>query len=158
MKSSSRDAVETLLSEFDEEMAGTRRMLERVPEDKFAWKPHEKSSTLAKLANHLAGIPVGVAFVLSGQFQRPSELASKAELLEAFDQRTAAARAALAGANDDHLAETIRVTPALSKTRRAALQWFMNHIIHHRGQLSVYLRLLDVAVPGMYGPSADEKS
>ena len=80
-------AMETLLAEFDEEMANTRKMLERVPEDKFAWKPHEKSSTLGKLANHVAAMPVGIAFVITGQGSKPSEAATKEQLLEAFDQR-----------------------------------------------------------------------
>jgi DNA-binding transcriptional MerR regulator/uncharacterized damage-inducible protein DinB len=157
MTNATRDAVETLLAEFDQEMAATRRMLERAPENEFAWKPHEKSSTLGKLANHLAALPVGAAFVITGQGSKPSEAASKAELLKAFDERTAAAREAIAGTNDDHLSKTIHVTPTISKTRGAALQWFMSHMIHHRGQLSIYLRMLDVAVPGMYGASADEK-
>jgi DNA-binding transcriptional MerR regulator/uncharacterized damage-inducible protein DinB len=152
------DKAVTLLVEFEQEMANTRRMLECVPEDRFPWKPHEKSSTLGKLANHLAALPIGAVFVLTGQGGKQSEFATKAELLEAFDQRTTAAHAALAEASDDRLAETIRVTPVLTKTRGSALKWFTSHMIHHRGQLSVYLRLLDVAVPGMYGPSADEKS
>jgi len=150
--------METLLAEFDQEMANTRKMLERIPEDKFAWKPHDKSFTLAKLANHVAAIPVGVAFVITGQGSKPSEAATKLELLDAFDKRVAAARDALAGTNDDHLAGTIMVNPGVTKTRGSTVKWFMNHMIHHRGQLSLYLRLLDVAVPGMYGCSADEKS
>ena len=154
----SRDRVEMLLSEFDEEMASTRRILERVPEDQLAWKPHEKSSTLGKLASHLAAMPVGAAFVITGQGSKPSEAASKAELLEAFEQRKAVAREALAGVNNEHLAQTIRVTPDVVKSRGSALRWFLSHMIHHCGQLSVYLRLLDIAVPGFYGPSADEKS
>jgi len=150
--------VGALLAEFDEEMANTRRMLEHVPEDKFGWKPHEKSFTLGKLANHVAALPVGSEFVITGQGSKPSEAATTLGLLEAFDKRVAAAREALARTNDDHLAATIMVTPGVSKTRGAALRWFMSHMIHHRGQLSVYLRLLGVAVPGMYGSSADEKS
>jgi|SRR5579872_1507334 len=150
--------METSLAEFDQEMAHTRKMLERVPENKFAWKPHEKSFPLGKLANHVAALPVGVAFVITGQHGKPAEAATSLALLEAFDRRVAAAREALAGTNEDHLAGTIMVSPGVTKTRSAALKWFMHHMIHHRGQLSVYLRLLDVAVPGMYGPSADEKS
>ncbi|MBZ5634142.1 MAG: MerR family transcriptional regulator [Acidobacteriia bacterium] len=153
-----QDKMETLLAEFDQEMANTRRMLERVPEGKFAWKPHDKSSTLAKLASHIAAIPVGAAFVITGQGTKPSESTSTLELLETFDKRVSAAREALAGTNQDHLAGTIQVNPGITKTREAALKWMMSHMIHHRGQLSVYLRLIGVAVPGMYGPSADEKS
>ena len=87
-----------------------------------------------------------------------AEPTSKAELLNAFDKNIAPAREALAGASDDHLAQTIRVTATLAKPRLTALRSkVLNHLIHHRGQLAVYLRLLDVAVPGMYGPSADER-
>ena len=150
--------VKPLLAEFDEEMANTRKMLERVPVDKFAWKPHEKSFTLGKLANHVAALPVGTTFVITGQGSKPSEAATTSEILEAFDKRVAAARDVLTGTNDEHLTGTIMVTPGITKTRASALQWFMSHLIHHRGQLSVYLRLLDVAVPGMYGSSADEKT
>ena len=151
-------SVETLLAEFDGEMANTRKMLERVPGERFAWKPHEKSFPLGKLANHVAALPVGMTFVITGQGGKPSEAATTLEVLEAFDKRVAAAREALAGTSEDHLAGTITVAPGVTKTRGAALKWFVNHLIHHRGQLSVYLRLLDVAVPGMYGSSADEKS
>jgi uncharacterized damage-inducible protein DinB len=129
-----------------------------MPEDKLAWKPHEKSFTLAKMANHLAAFPVAVAFVITGRGAKPSEAATKLELLEAFDQRVAVAREALAGTNENRLAETFMVDPGVTKARGAALRRMLSHMIHHRGQLSVYLRLLDVAVPGMYGPSADEKS
>lgn len=151
-------SVETLLAEFDEEMANTRKMLERVPDVKCAWKPHEKSFTLGKLANHVAALPVGMAFVITGQGSKPADAATTSEVLDAFDKRIAAAREALAGTKEDHLAGTIMVAPGVTKTRAAALKWFTNHLIHHRGQLSVYLRLIDVPVPGMYGPSADEKS
>jgi uncharacterized damage-inducible protein DinB len=146
---------EMLLSEFDKEMANTRKILECVPEDKFAWKPHDKSSTLGKLANHLAAMPTLAAVVINGMAKRMPEATSKVELLEALDKNIATGRRALAAASDDDLAAAI---PALAMTRVALLRdRVMNHLIHHRGQLSVYLRLLDVAVPGMYGPSADEK-
>src|SRR5690348_1743830 len=92
---------------------------------------------------HVVGMPVGIAFVLIGQGSKPSEPATTSELLEAFDKRVAAGRDALAGTNQDHLAGTIMVAPGITKTRGAAMKWFMNHLIHHRGQLSVYLRLLD---------------
>lgn len=150
-----RDA---LLQEFDEEMSSTRKILERVPEDKFAWKPHEKSSTLGRLANHLAQIPLAAAAVIRGQAKRPIDVASKAELLELADQNIAAAREAISIASDQHLIESRSASlffgmPRLEFLRRRVI----SHVVHHRGQLTVYLRLLDVAVPGMYGPSADEK-
>jgi uncharacterized damage-inducible protein DinB len=149
---------EMLLPEFDRETASTRKILECVPEDKFAWKPHQKSSTLGKLASHLAAIPGWAAVVVNGYGKKSPDAASKAELLEVLDRNIAAGREALAGASDDYLAETIRVGLDLSKPRAAILrERVMSHMIHHRGQLSIYLRLLDVAVPGMYGPSADEK-
>ena len=148
-------SITTLLSEFDQEMANTRKILECVPEGKFAWTPHEKSSSLGKLANHLAAMPSLAAAVIIGYAKRMPETTSKAELLEALDKNLAAGREAIASASDEHLAALI---PALNMTRSAVLRGrVMSHMIHHRGQLSVYLRLLDVAVPGMYGPSADEK-
>jgi len=151
-----------LLEEFDEEMTATRKMLECVPGDKFSWRPHEKSFTLGKLANHLAAMPGGFALVLTKKRgERPVEAQSKTELLEAFAHGTAACREALAGLSDEQLAGKILVTPTIEKplwrVLRGVGRGFMNHFIHHRGQLSVYLRLLDVPVPGMYGPSADER-
>lgn len=148
-----------MVSEFDEEMAGTRRMLECVPEDKFAWKPHEKSMTLGKLANHVGAIPGLAALILRRRGRPPAEVATRAELLESFDMNVATCREVLAGMSDDRLAGNMLVTPTVEKPLWAVLRGrgLMNHLIHHRGQLSVYLRLLDVAVPGMYGPSADEK-
>ncbi len=145
----------SLLSEFDREMANTRKILECVPSEKFAWRPDEKSSTLGKLANHLAALPTWAAVIINGQAKKMPEAASQAELLEALDKNVATGREALAGASDDDLAIAM---PALSMTRAAVLRGrMMNHMIHHRGQLSVYLRLLGVAVPGMYGQSANEK-
>jgi uncharacterized damage-inducible protein DinB len=145
----------TLLSEFDQEMAKTRKILECVPGEKFGWKPHEKSSTLDKLANHLAAMPIFAAVFINGMAKRPHDATSNAELVEALDRNMAAAREALAGASDDHLAAT---APALNMTRAVVLrERMMSHMIHHRGQLTVYLRLLDIAVPDMYGLSADEK-
>jgi uncharacterized damage-inducible protein DinB len=119
---------------------------------------HQKSSTLGKLASHLAAIPGWAAVVVNGHGKKSPDAASKAELLEVLDRNIAAGREALATANDDYLSQNIRVGADLSKPRAAILrERLMSHMIHHRGQLSVYLRLLDVAVPGMYGPSADEK-
>jgi hypothetical protein len=115
-----RRLVEALLSEFDEEMADTRKLLECVPDDKLAWKPHEKSFTLGKLANHLAALPVMATFLITGRPRKPSDAASKAEYLEAFDRNVAEFREALSGSNDDRLAESILVSPGVSKTRAAA--------------------------------------
>src|ERR1700733_8745955 len=149
-----------LLTEFEEEMINTRKVLERVPEDKFDWKPNEKSFTLGRLSNHIAAIAIMPVIIIHGRGSGPPEATSKAELLACFDKTVAASREALASINDENLPRKIRVTPELSKTAYAALRGrgLMNHLIHHRGQLTVYLRLLDVPLPGMYGPSADEKS
>jgi len=148
-------AIPNLLAEFDREMANTRKILECVPEDKFTWSPHEKSSSLGRLANHLAAMPTFAAAVINGQAKRMPEADSRAELLECLDKTIAAGRDAIAGTTDEHLAE---FRPAVNMTREDVLRnRVMSHMIHHRGQLTVYLRLLNVAVPGMYGPSADEK-
>lgn len=160
---SPRRAVEMFLSEFDREMPATRKILERVPEERFAWKPHEKSSTLGKLANHVASIPTRATIVLTGRGQSPVEAASPSQLLEIFDANVAACRAALADAKDEDLATTIFIARDVAKPRGDILRtWVMNHLIHHRGQLSVYLRLLGAPVPGlphekMCGSCADEK-
>ena len=149
---------EILLAEFDEEMAGLRKMLERVPDDKFGWRSHEKSSTLGKLANHLALLPMFVAVVLNGQGRKPPEAGSRAELLAALDGNVAAGREALARASDEQLFRQISIAGFSGTTVVALLRTpVMSHMVHHRGQLSVYLRLLDQPVPGVYGPSADDK-
>ena len=148
-----------LNEEFEQEMAATRKLLECVPEDKFPWRPHPKSFTLGRLANHVAVMPAVAAIIVNKRGSRPPDAESKAELLESFDKNVALCGEALAGLTDAQLAAGILVTPTLEKPRWAVLRGrgFMNHLIHHRGQLTVYLRLLDVAIPGMYGPSADEK-
>jgi uncharacterized damage-inducible protein DinB len=165
---------EALLPEFDHEMANTRKTLERVPDDKFSWKPHEKSGTMGWLATHVANIPSWVTFTLSqdsldlappgGGSVGPAPAAnSQKELLEAFDKNVTAARAALAGATDAQLAKPWSLLKGgktiLTMPKIAVLRGFvMNHSIHHRAQLGVYLRLNDVPVPAIYGPSADEGS
>lgn len=157
---------ETLLPQFDQEMANTRKILECVPENKFAWKPHEKSMTLGRLASHVAGLPEwGVMTVNLDKLdltpdQKPFMAKSKAELTEAFNNNVSAGHEAIAGASDEHLAKTwtllFQGNPVLSMPRIDVLRSVvLSHLIHHRGQLSVYLRLLDVPIPGMYGPSAD---
>jgi uncharacterized damage-inducible protein DinB len=149
-----------LLAEFEEEMSLTRKILECVPQDNFDWKPHEKSFTLGRLANHIARLPISPTVIISGRGSKAPDVSSKAELLATFDGNVAASREALAGIDDEGLARTIRVTPEISKTIYTALRGrgLMNHLIHHRGQMTVYLRLLGVPIPGLYGPSADEKS
>jgi len=159
-----------LLPEYDHEVATTRRLLERVPEADLGWKPHEKSMTLGELAGHIANLPnwgvttIGTqVFDLAslGENARLAAPGSVAELLRAFDSSTAAARTAIAGCGDAEMLAPWTLKKdgheMFTLPRVAALRSFvMNHIIHHRGQLSVYLRLRNVPLPSIYGPTADE--
>jgi uncharacterized damage-inducible protein DinB len=160
---------ELFVLEFDEEMPNTRKILERVPEASFSWKPHEKSMTLGRLASHVADLPARCATIITTeQLVRPIGSApwaasSTADLLNHFDAATTEARTALAGLRDDQLSviwsiklgdRTIASLPRVMALRRV----FMNHLIHHRAQLGVFLRLLDVPIPGTFGPSADDQS
>ena len=164
-----RDA---LLPEFDQEMANTRKTLERCPEDKFGWKPHPKSFSMVALATHIANMTGwAVDTIAKDSFDvappgapsyKEQLVTSRPELLALFDKNAAAARAALAGASDEHLAKTWSLLAGgetlLSMPRIACIRSFViNHTIHHRGRLTVYLRLNDVPVPAIYGPSADEQ-
>jgi uncharacterized damage-inducible protein DinB len=150
---------EMLLNEFEEEMSATRRLLERVPDDKFEWQPHEKAFPLGKLANHVAAIPGVAAVILIRRGSRPAEAPNTKELVAAFDRNVAACREQLTRMSEERLAGNMLVNPGLERPVWAVLRGLglMNHVIHHRGQLSLYLRILGVGVPGMYGPSADEK-
>ncbi len=159
-----------LLAEYDHEMATTRRLLERVPEPQFAWKPHEKSMTLGGLAAHLANLPFWADRILTAesfdldelpQDARPRLPVSRDALVKEFDRKVAATRQLIAGAGDPEMLArwTLKRGGAemFSMPRIAALRSFvMNHSVHHRGQLSVYLRLQNVPLPPMYGPTADE--
>lgn len=162
---------DTLLPEFDNEMAGTRRTLERVPDEKFDWRPHPKSTTLGDLTTHLANIPTWAVHALGresldiapvgGEPLRAAPLNSRDEALATFDRNVAAAREALASADDEQM--KVRWTllhggrEVMSLPRVSVVRGFvLNHMIHHRAQLGVYLRLNDVPVPSIYGPSADE--
>lgn len=158
---------ETLLPEFDQEMANTRKILQAMPDGDFTWKPHPKSMALGRLASHVAEMPswaehtVNFEKLVITPDMKPLNAATKAELLEAFENFVVPARAAIAGASDEHLLKTWELEYGghilMSMPRIAVLRSVvMNHMIHHRGQLSVYLRLKDVPIPGMYGPSADE--
>lgn len=158
-----------ILPEFDHEMQTTRRTLERLPEDKLTWKPHEKSMTLGALATHLATLNHWAEAILgtdsfdAGTAPANPELKSRSEILAAFDANTANARKAISAAND---ADLMKPWSLLNKgnavftlPRIAVLRSFiLSHGIHHRGQFSVYLRLNNVPVPSIYGPSADEGS
>ena len=161
----------SLLPEFDMEMGKTRTVLERCPEDKYSWKPHEKSFSMAALATHVANIPGwGAETLTKDSFDiappgappyKEDPVASRQELLERFDKNRAALRAALAGAADDHMMKPWTLYSGgkiiFAMPRIAVLRgMIMNHLIHHRAQLCVYLRLNNVPVPAVYGPSADE--
>ena len=163
---------DALLPEFDQEMAGTRKTLERVPEDKFGWKPHPKSGSMGWLATHVANLPGWVTMTLekdsldlapAGQPpQRTKPVDSREQLLAKFDENVAAARKALEAASDEAMrqpwsllqnGQTIFTMPKAAVLRSVVF----NHLLHHRGQLTVYLRLNDIPVPALYGPSADEQ-
>lgn len=162
---------EGMLPEFDQEMRTTRKLLERVPTDKLRWQPHEKSSAMGDLATHLANLPEWVGITLNqdsfdlappnAEPPRTKPAESQAEILERFDQAVSRARATLANSTDEQMMKLWTLMRGgqsiLTLPRVAVLRTFvLNHVIHHRGQLSVYLRLNDVAVPSIYGPSADE--
>lgn len=160
-----------LMPEVEHEFAMTRKMLEQVPEDKLSWKPHEKSMTLGRLAGHVAEMP-GWAFhalsmdsldispAVDGSYEA-HWMTSREETLKKFDEWRSQALSALKNSTDEDFEKIWSLTSKgqtfLSMPRGAVLRTVvLNHMIHHRGQLSVYLRLNGVAVPGMYGPSADE--
>lgn len=159
--------VDALVPEFDHEMTTTRKLLERVPEDRMDWKPHPKSYTLGQLAQHVATIPMwgGMTMTLTeldmGGVSQPPPMRTRAELLAAFDENAAATRGALTGRTDAELMVPWTLKShgqALFSMPRAAVWrgFVLSHLIHHRGQLSVYLRMQDVPLPSIYGPSADE--
>lgn len=159
-----------LLPEFDQELRKTRTLLERVPDslDKHGFKPHEKSMPLAKLAAHTAQLPALLTVILSTpEFDfatsttKPLVMESRAQLLSAFDKLSAEAHALLEEASDRTMHETWKLSGGgrsiYDGSRYHAIRTlFFNHIIHHRAQLGVYLRLNDIPVPATYGPSADE--
>ncbi len=159
--------IDGMLQELEEETRTTRRVLERVPDNKLVWRPHEKARTLGELALHVALVPGGVARLVVSQspaqvpqFTDPSPQ-SAAELIPALEQSIATAKNVLSGMDDAALMATLRMMQGereLFAVPRAALlrSVMLNHWYHHRGQLTVYLRELDVPIPSIYGPSADE--
>ena len=163
--------AQSILPEFEHEMASTRKVLERVPEDKLDWLPHPKSHTIGWNACHLAEMPgwvegtlaessLDIAPVGGPQYQSP-KLRSRKEILDLFDKNVAAAKKALAAVTDDQVGQMWSLLKAgqtmFSMPRSAVIRSFViNHIIHHRAILCVYLRLNNIPVPGMYGPSGDE--
>jgi uncharacterized damage-inducible protein DinB len=160
---------QALLPEFDHEMATTRRMLERFPEEKVEWRPHDTCMTLGRLAGHvaeLAGwtIPTMTQdqLVLDPNNFTPTVVKSRADALKQFDETVKTARAAIAGASDETFmkpwtfvagGKTVFTIPKIAVMR----SFVMNHMIHHRGQLAAFYRIAGVPVPSLYGPSKDEQ-
>ncbi|HEX8845642.1 MAG TPA: DinB family protein [Pyrinomonadaceae bacterium] len=162
---------QSILPEFDHEMANTRKTLERIPEEKLDWTPHEKSMTMRGLATHLSNLVSWTVHAIEkdsldiapvGQPPlRATPVNSVKEAVEIFDKNVVAARAAISGASDETLLQPWSLVAGgkniFTMPRIATLRgMIMNHTIHHRAQLGVYLRLNDVPVPPLYGPSADE--
>ncbi|MBW8876150.1 MAG: damage-inducible protein DinB [Acidobacteria bacterium] len=162
--------AELLLAELEREAIGTRRMLERVPEGKDDWKPHPKSMPLGYLAALVATMPGWVAAMINqdeldvtaaGEHQTRSASTNR-ELLQKFDKALDQARAALSATTDEHLMTSWRMLAqghVVSEQPRyvAIRDGALNHLAHHRGQLTVYLRLNEIPVPSLYGPTADER-
>lgn len=158
--------VEAILKEFRDEVPATRRVLERIPQDKLSWKPHPKSRSLGELATHVANLH-GMAekIATSDEFaagaSAPAPVNSAEEIRAAFEKNVRSGEEALSKLSEEDALKSWRLVfkgkELVRKTRIAALRTnLLNHMYHHRGQLSVYLRLLDVPVPVVYGPTADE--
>lgn len=163
-----------LLVNFDQEMSNTRQLLECLPEGNLDFRPHERSMTLGSLAGHVASMPRWPDYVLRYESRNlkpadgkpqfhPYVVSNREEALAAFDTYLKDARELMAGASDADLEHSWSLLfgekMLFSMPRHQVLRiWFLNHLIHHRGQLSVYLRLLDIPIPGMYGPSADTQA
>lgn len=163
---------EKLLPEFDEEFATTRKFLALVPDDKLMWKPHEKSMQLGQLAWHMVDFPEWCRDTLKTDSMNMTEEQGeammhgwkdkkRADMLEKFDRLTPEARASLAGASDDDMAKHWRMewsgqVMIDSPKSEVLRKWVFSHMVHHRAQLGVYLRMNGIPIPGAYGPSADE--
>ncbi len=160
--------IDPLLTELSHEAATTRRLLERTPQEHLGWKPHEKSMSLARLATHIAEIPGWISdvldqdeFVIGATPYTPLTVGSVSEILDKFDRNIANTGHAMRRQTTDRLLATWRLRRGdqvlLEMPRSGVIRtMLLNHLIHHRGQLSVYLRLLNVPLPPIYGPTADE--
>lgn len=161
--------AQALLPEFDREMATTRKMLERFPEDKVEWRPHDTCMTMGRLAGHVAELAgwVGVTMAqdtleMDPSSYNPAIVKSRAETLKQFDETVKTARAAIAGASDETFMKPWQFIAGgktvFTMPKAAVLRSFvMNHMIHHRGQLAAFYRIAGVPVPSLYGPSKDEQ-
>jgi len=159
---------QTITLDYDEEVRNTRKLLERVPMDDAHrnYQPHPKSMTLDRLATHVAELPGWAKYALESELLqipldfKPTIASSTAQLLEMFDKAAAEGRSAIAGATDEDMTKnwTFKFGDVFSMTepRPKVIRSFLNHMVHHRAQLGVYLRLNGIPIPGMYGPSADE--
>jgi uncharacterized damage-inducible protein DinB len=158
--------ADSIVVELEQEGQTTKRVLEKIPDDKLGWRPHPKSFSLGQLAMHIAAVPGGIAAAIGPDtmevpnFTQP-EAGSRQEILDTFSKSLATATSTLKGMDDARLGATWSLVrngkPIMTMPRIAFVRSIMlNHVYHHRGQLSVYLRMLDVPLPSIYGPSADE--
>ena len=162
------DIIKMFLKEFDQEAQTTRKMLERVPTDKFDWQPHPKSMTVQRLATHIAELPSWISMAITtdeldfaNNAYEPAVISNTTELLAYFEKNLAEGTALLAATNEEVLAQkwVLRNGDAIyiQSTKGGVVRTSISQIIHHRAQLGVFLRLLNIPIPGSYGPSADEQ-
>ncbi len=163
---------ELLLAEYDREIVRSRKALEQMPEGKKDWKPHERSLQFGYVAEMVATIPTWIAMTIGrdeldiapkdGSHMKREKLETRADYLKAHDKAAADGRAALERATDEHLTKPWRLLAGgnvvLEMSRHDMVADTLNHLVHHRGQMTVYLRLMGAKVPALYGPSADDKS
>jgi uncharacterized damage-inducible protein DinB len=163
---------ELLLAEFEREVARSRKALEQMPDGKSDWKPHDRSMQFGYLSEMVATIPTWIAMIINldqldiapkdGPQMTREKLSTRNDYLKALDRASAEAREALRGASDDHLMKPWRLLAggqvALEMSRHDMVSDTLNHLVHHRGQMTVYLRLMGATVPALYGPSADDKA
>lgn len=161
--------IQFLQQQLEQEGNTTRRMLQRIPDDKLDWQPHEKSMTIKRLASHIAELPTWLGMALhtdeldfENNPYQPVNITSTAQLLEFFEKNLAEGKAQLANAKEEGLSKiwTLRSGKNIfsAEPKAAVMRMALSQIIHHRAQLGVYLRLLNVPIPGSYGPSADENN
>lgn len=169
MTTTQTQLTQLLHKEMEQEARTTRKMLERVPEDKYDWRPHPKSMTIRQLTTHIAELPAWVSMTLhtdglnfATSPYEPTSIAHNGELLDLFERSLASGSAGLARASDEDLLPTWTLRQGdqvlSASSRGEVIRMVFCQIVHHRAQLGVYLRLLDIPIPGSYGPSADEQN